>query len=115
MASTRNNNMPGDYKLEQRTNVMINNHNVNKYGKSYHDARPTQNVNYGKMSRDTLSNNAIDIETDLFGIGSTNLVQPQAPVTPSLNSIPYTDFTDARVFVPTPQIYVMNNQRPLMR
>ena len=66
MASTRNNNMPGDYKLEQRTNVMINNHNVNKYGKSYHDARPTQNVNYGKMSRDTLSNNAIDIETDFL-------------------------------------------------
>ncbi len=115
MASTRNNNMPGDYKFEQRTNIMINNHNVNKYGKSYHDARPTQNVNYGKMSRDTLSNNAVDIETGLFGIGSSKLVEPQPVVTPSLNSIPYTDFTDLKLFVPAPELIVMNNQRPLMR
>ena len=115
MTSTRNNNMPSEYVLEQRTNTLINKHNVNEYGRSHRDAHPTQNINYGSMSRDALSNNPIDIETDLFGIGSTNLVEPKAPTNPSLNTLPHTDFTDPRLFVPAPTLIVMNNQRPLMR
>ena len=115
MASTRNKNTQGDYKFQQRNNVLADAYKVNEYGKSYRDARPTQNINYGKLSRETLSDNPIDIETQLFGIGSTNLVNPKTDVRPELNSIGYVDFTDPKNMVHAPEMIIMNNQRPLMR
>ena len=115
MASTRNNNTAGDYAFQQRNNTLADAYKVNEYGKSYNDARPTQNINYGWMSRDTLSDNPIDIETQLFGIGSTNLVNPKTPVRPELNTIGSVEFTDPRSFVSAPEMVVLNNQRPLRR
>ena len=113
MTSTRNNNMPGDYVLEQRTNIMINNHNVNQYGRSHRDAHPTQNVNYGSMSRDALSNNPIDIESSLYGISSSNLVNPCNPVNPSLRNLEFKDYFDRpqSVIMQYPHVY-NNNERP---
>ena len=65
------------------------------------------------MSRDALSSNPIDIETQLFGIGSTNLVNPKTPVRPGLQVLPEVHFTDKHDLVMPETYIVMNNQRPM--
>ena len=115
MASTRNLNMRAEYALEQDINSNTKSYLVNKYGHSYNDANPTQNINYGSMSRDSLSSNPIDIETQLFGIGSTNLVNPKTPIRPDLKTLPEVDFTEKRELVMPEKYIVMNNQRPLRK
>ena len=113
MASTRNLNMRAEYALEQNINDNSNKYNINKYGRSYRDANPTQNVNHGSMARDALSSNPVDIETQLFGIGSTNLVNPKTPVRPGLKVLPEVHFTDKHDLVMPESYIVMNNQRPM--
>ena len=58
-----------------------------------------------------LSRNAPDIESVLFGIGSTNLVKPKAAVTPELNRMPHISFFNRLpVYLPEPLV-VENCQR----
>ena len=64
------------------------------------------------MARNTLSNNPIEIESSLFGINSTNLVQPQKPVKPDLKTIPMRQFFQRTpMIMPTPLV-MEDNQRP---
>jgi hypothetical protein len=60
-----------------------------------------------------LSANSADIESQLFGIGSTNLVNPQAPIAPDVYQHKSLNIADKiPILVPTPfQAY--SNQRPL--
>ena len=44
-------------------------------------------MNHSSMARDALSGNAIDTESQLFGIGSTNLVEPQMPIRPDVKTL----------------------------
>ena len=68
------------------------------------------NVQYVPSNR--LSSNAVDLETNLFGIGSNNYVFPTSTPTPSLTSLPTVMFT------PTPRVYIpilppyLQGQRP---
>ena len=115
MASTRNKNMPAEYSREQFLNKEITKININEYGRSYQDMNPTHMMNYGSMSRDALSNNAIDTESMLFGIGSTNLVTPQAPPKPQVKKLNDVHFCEKKGMVYHDDIKVMNNQRPMRR
>ena len=117
MASTRNNNTIGNYKCEEATykknlerNLSLNSSYAppNKPARPYGGSAPPSFM-YGS----SLSNNSVDIESALFGINSTNLVEPMKPVTPSikkLNNIKY--FTRDSVVMPPPLV-VNNNQRIL--
>jgi hypothetical protein len=59
-----------------------------------------------------LSNNAPDIESALFGIGSTNLVNAKGAVLPQLNCIPNIKFFDRpRTLMPEPLV-IEKCQRP---
>lgn len=89
MASTRPRNYPGNYQAEQ---ISINEqamYNIN-------DARgaPPLNCYAGngllpsKMPSMNLSNNACDIESQLFGIGATNLVNPKPEILLNAKPIP---------------------------
>ena len=44
-----------------------------------------------------LSNNAADIESSLFGIGSTNLVEKKPDVNPSINKLKYCKYSEYKV------------------
>ena len=79
------------------------------------EANPTHMMNHGSMARDALSGNAIDTESQLFGIGSTNLVTPQQPVRPDIKTLGNVDFCDRKELINHDSIYIMNNQRPLRR
>lgn len=115
MASTRNKNTPSDYCLEQRINSGIYNYEKyinSQYGQAYNVALPKLGFNPSHMPRDTLSNNPVDIETSLFGIGSTNLVNPQTPITPELKKIPEVAyFNRLPIIIPRP-LEISQHQRP---
>ena len=115
MASTQNRNTKSDYCLQQRDFRGIFNHNtyVNGYnGRAYTDALPELGYLPSYMSRESFSKNSVDIESALFGINSTNLVDPQAPVVPQLKEVPYISFFDRiPLIMPTPLV-VEKSQRP---
>ena len=116
MASTRNRNTAIDYKLEQSVN-----RNILAQTTYIHARRPTTEciptIGYmpSHMSRDALANNPIDIESTLYGIGATNLVQPCVAVEPSLKPIEFKDFFERRnaVIMPYPLIF-NQGQRPTL-
>ena len=81
-------------------------------GRAYTDALPTLGYRPTYMSRESFSNNSVDIESALFGINSTNLVTPQAPVVPELKKLPECTFFDRLpLIMPTPLV-IEKNQRP---
>jgi len=88
MASTRNRNTVGDHALEQHKYARqfeFYDHNKSSYlGIAYDTALPGNGLVGMKADSRVLSRNYCDIETELFGIGSTNLVAPKAPVVPDV-------------------------------
>jgi len=83
MSSTRNKNTPENYSLEQRQIGAVAAYPT--YANSaYGDPTTIQfagnGLLMGRMPPTQLSNNSCDIETQLFGIGSTNLVTPKSNV-----------------------------------
>ena len=115
MASTQNRNTKSDYCLEQRQNTGIFTHITYENaqnGRAYTNALPTLGYRPTYMSRESFSKNSVDIESALFGINSTNLVTPQAPVVPELKKLPECTFFDRiPLIMPTPLV-IEKNQRP---
>lgn len=115
MASTRNINTQGDYGLEQNYYSLGRIYTGYKHasqGCAYQPSIPTIGITPGHMPRNTFSNNSVDIESGLFGINSTNLVNPQKPIKPELKRIPTSVFFDRLpVHMPKPLV-IEHNQRP---
>jgi hypothetical protein len=117
MASTRNKNSTSDFKIEQKTQNLARNYVAfeNGYaGKAYEPALAYESVGIlpTKMSREHFSSNSVDIESALFGINSTNLVEPQAHVVPHLKNLPEVKFFDRlAMFMPDPLV-VDKSARP---
>ena len=66
----------------------------------------------GGYNTNALSKNAADVESFLFGIGSTNLVAPLAPAEPQTNELKHHAFFQRNaVFMPDPLI-IDRHQRP---
>jgi hypothetical protein len=115
MASTRNNNTPEDYRLQQMSYKSAYNwidYQYSSYGPAYTPAIPCLGITPSHMSRDTLSYNPVDIESYLRGTGSTNLVNPKPPVVPEFKKVCNVSFFERiPLFIPEPLV-VLNNQRP---
>jgi hypothetical protein len=119
MTSTRNKNMISDYRLQNLYNNNLFQYNL--YQNSSYGLPSNSNImpNIGylpsKMSRDVLSNNAIDIESRLKGIGSTNLVEPQKPLKPDINNLEFKDWFDINrtIIMPFPFVHE-NENRPIL-
>lgn len=115
MASTRNKNMPGDYALEKKMHTTLFNSQTYKNsasGCAYTPHLAGNGLLPGKCPANVLSNNACDIESFLFGIGSTNLENPKAPVTAELNTIQSVNIINkAPVIMPKP-LTIDGGQRP---
>ena len=116
MASTRNRNTSLDYNLEQNVNKNAQQHNLyihSSAGRPITECMPNLGYMPSHMSRDTFANNPVDIESSLYGIGSSNLVKPCEPVNPSLRPLDFKDFFDrpTAIVMPYPLVYE-NNQRP---
>lgn len=115
MASTRNNNTPGNYCLQQRSYKLSEKYTqyVNsQYGTAYRPAIPCVGYTPSHMPRNTLSNNPVDIESALFGINSTNLVSPAIPTVPQLKKVKEIEFFDQIPLIMPKDLVINNNQRP---
>ncbi len=117
MASTRNKNTPLNYAQEQRRAAST--HQYLMYEHSSHgtacDPRlPGNGLLPAQMPWTTLSHNAADTESFLFGIGSTNLVEPKpAPFVPEIAPLDSAHMFDSPVvWVPEP-LRLAPNQRPM--
>ena len=115
MSSTRNNNMPGDYCVQQKSYNEASSYLLNKSKRiAYHSTIPCPGVNVGGMPNTVLSHNPTDIESKLYGINSTNLVTPQKPIIPDLKCLDMLSFAPRlRPHLPEPLI-IENGQRPVI-
>jgi hypothetical protein len=113
MASTSNKNTPGNYSLEHKTNISHGEYMayVNT-GEAHTNHMAGDGLLPGKIARSKLCNNYCDIESQLFGIGTTNLVNPYKSVEPQLRSIQSLSvFQKQSVQIPEPLV-IEKNQRP---
>jgi len=114
MASTRNKNTAGDYKLEQLQNTNIVNYDTYApYGKPEQALFAGDGLIHGRMASEQLSNNSADIESMLFGIGSTNLVHPNAPITPHIKQIKSLSIIDRLPLYLPSDLIITADQRPM--
>jgi hypothetical protein len=115
MASTRNKNTPGNYCLEQRQSTGPEKWSLYKNGANgyaYDTKLAGNGLIQGQMPWTTLSHNPADIESFLFGINSTNLVNPAPPLTPELKCLQSANvFNKQPVYMPIPFVS-MKGQRP---
>ena len=100
MASTRNINTPGNYEAEQVALKQEAEYSVYKgFGKPEEVCLPGNWILSGRMAPQVLSYNPIDIESSLFGINSTNLVDPQPPVKPEIKILPSLNLTPTKTVI----------------
>jgi hypothetical protein len=115
MASTSNKNSKGNYVLEQNAYSLARKYNAyqnSAFGPAYKSAIPELGYMPSRMSCDEWSNNAIDIESQLRGIGSTNLVTPNKPVVPELKSLEFKPFFRYVPLIMPKPLVIENGQRP---
>ena len=95
MASTRNKNAQGDFCLERKKYDKSVYYTTNSLKGVAHSNRfPCAGINMGHMPNNILASNAIDIESSLYGIGSTNLVKKKEDVIPRFNHLDHVCFFD---------------------
>lgn len=114
MASTRNKNMRNEYCLFKRENNNILENRVFENRRiAYSNAIPCAGINIGHMPNTVLSHNATDIESRLYGINASNLVNPERPLTPRIKNLPSVAFFDRpKVYLPEPLV-IEKDQRPI--
>ena len=112
MASTRNINNPGDYCMEQWSiDKQAAYQTYKDYSVPEKSMFASDGLLGGRMGSTPLAYNYTDIESDLLGIGSTNLVKPLPKVVPHLKELPSLNIIDRLpVVLPVP-LQVECNQR----
>lgn len=115
MASTRNRNTPINYNLEQRQYGQSENYTLypnSQYGAAYNTRLPGNGLLPAQIPWNKLSHNAADTESFLFGINSTNLVNPAPCFVPEITKIDSVNiFNKDSVLIPEPLV-IEKNQRP---
>ena len=115
MASTRNRNTPGNYTAEQSINQFQRDYF--SYDTASHYAVPTQTHFPGngligmKTAHRNLSSNYSDVESFLFGIGSTNLVSPTSEPTPEIIQTQSLNIMNKTPLIMPESLSVQENQR----
>ena len=118
MTDTSLKNSKGWYCQGQHALREQYNHNMWKYKCiSENTLFPCMGINMPMMTNgynnNVLSNNASDIESALFGIGSTNLVKSKAPVNPQLKCVGNVKFFNTlETLMPDPLV-INKYQRPV--
>ena len=116
MACTRDINSKANYCLEQRGQETIRSHLTFYNGPNGHAHDPAYPELYrqGFMPPDNFSFNSIDIESNLFGIGSCNLVEQKQPTTPRYKQLPTISFFQKPEVVKSKTFLPILDQRPFI-
>lgn len=116
MASTRNKNTRGDYDLEQyslekqRTYIHYE-HSSN--GKPVEPMFADNGLYNGRIAGWNLSHNTEDIESYLFGIGSTNLVSQKHDPVPEYKKLKHLSIADRLPLTMPEPLVIQPKQRNL--
>jgi hypothetical protein len=117
MASTRNRNTPGNYRLEKTQSIRPCDYSTyiqSSYGITNQTYFPGNGLIGARIPRSELSTNSCDIETQLLGIGSCNLETPQPEIVPEIQQRQSLNICDRiPLIVPPPLVVDTANQRPL--
>lgn len=117
MTSTRNNNTPGDYKMQSMINMDRFQSTIYKhgpYGTPYFSSLPDGgSAPPSRMDRNRLSKNPIEIESHLFGIGSSNLVTGYVAPLATIDNLKSVSFFDRNKIVMPTALVVEKAQRAL--
>jgi hypothetical protein len=115
MASTRNRNTPSNYNLEQQKYANSQVYSLypnSQYGEAFSTTLPGNGLLPGQVPWNKLSSNAPDVESFLFGINSTNLVNPAPCFTPRLSYLNTTNiYNKEAILIPEPLV-IEKKQRP---
>ena len=90
MSSTSKKNNPGNYYMEQKAKQRVFDHKTYLHapnGQAHTNHLPGDGLLSGSVARSKLCTNYTDVESNLLGIGSSNLVKPLDPVQPQFNNI----------------------------
>jgi hypothetical protein len=115
MSSTRNKNSVGDYRLEQLQNTNISGYSTfinSAYGEPLQSHFAGNGLIMGRMAPTNLCNNSVDVETQLYGIGSTNLVSPKQHVVVDMKSLKSLNVSDRLTTYVPPDFVFQEGQRP---
>lgn len=115
MASTRNKNTIGNYNLEQRQFQNSAGYTLypnSQYGAAYNTRLAGNGLLPGQIPWDKLSHNAADTESFLFGINSTNLVNPAPCFTPEISKLGSVHIFDKGPTLMPEPLVVEKYQRP---
>jgi len=115
MASTRSINTQGNYYLEEKEYKQSRNYTLyenSQYGAAYNTQLPGNGLNPAQIPWNQLSNNAVEIESFLFGINSTNLVKAAPPLVAQFKNLKSANiFSKEPTLIPEPLV-VEKKQRP---
>lgn len=115
MSSTRVKNSNTNYGLEriQNTEICKNRvHTIRNYAAGNH--MPDAGILTGHMPMNAIASNAIDIETQLRGIGSSDLTTQRPTYTPTNYTRDNISFFERpEVMLPDPLV-IQNKQRPII-
>jgi hypothetical protein len=123
MASTRNNNTPGNYCLQQKSykegrDYLAFTNSANGY--AYDSKLPGNGLLAGQVPMPLLSDNSVDIESFLLGVNSTNLTENKDRIysgtfVPELRNLASANlFEKDVIYLPEP-LAIEKGQRPLRR
>lgn len=113
MSSTSNKNTIGNYNMEQFSMKQnIDYSNYIGYGTILEPNLAGDGLLAGRMSREKMSKNSLDIESFLFGIGSSNLVNAYQPPVISKITIKSLSIIDKSPTILPEPFTIDNNQRP---
>ena len=114
MASTRDKNAPGNYKLEQAGNTFRSDYRVNEFGRPINSYHPGDGLLPAKTSRSEMAHNACDIESMLFGIGSSDLVNSRPTIQPVLKPMKSLSIIDRPTLILPEPVSVSAVNRPMI-
>jgi hypothetical protein len=115
MASTRNKNTLGNYNLEQSQHKKTQDYTLytnSQYGSAYNTRLPGNGFLPAQIPSNKLSYNATDTESFLFGINSTNLVNPAPCFIPEISKLQSANiYEKTPILMPEPLV-INKYQRP---
>lgn len=116
MSSTRNKNTPGNYAMEKWSdNKKYEEHMFihAAQGQAITTHLPGDGLLSSKIAGRDLANNCCDIESALFGIGSTNLENPLPKINPEINYLSSLNIMQKTQMVKPQKYDIQLNQRPM--
>ena len=117
MTSTRNKNTQSDYNIREKSYKHSRewvDYQYSSNGAAFDNALPCLGFNPSHMPRSAFSHNPVDIESSLFGINSSNLVNPSKNVTPELKIIPIKPYFETMPLIMPEKLVVPRCQRPFL-